>query len=124
MGLLDKFKKRSEPLAAAGAGEDAASDSPLVEQAPDAPDPVAPPAKTGFFAKIREGLKKTTRILNTDIRDLFKSEGRLVDDAFLDELFEVLIKTDMGVASAQQAIEQVKTDFRGRVVTWKTWSAT
>ena len=61
-------------------------------------------------------LKKTTRILNTDIRDLFKREGRLVDDAFLDELLEILMRTDMGVASAQQAIEQVKSDFRGRVV--------
>ncbi len=75
-----------------------------------------PPKKAGFFAKIRAGLKKTTRILNTDIRDLFKSEGRLVDDAFLDELLEILIKTDMGVASAQQAIDEVRSEFRGRVV--------
>ncbi len=80
------------------------------------PQPAEPPKKTGFFAKIREGLKKTTRILNTDIRDLFKSEGRLVDDVFLDELLEILIKTDMGVTAAQQAIDQVRTDFRGRVV--------
>ncbi len=80
------------------------------------PSPAEPPKKTGFFAKIREGLKKTTRILNTDIRDLFKSEGRLVDDAFLDQLLEILIKTDMGVAFAQQAIDQVRVDFRGRVV--------
>jgi fused signal recognition particle receptor len=91
---------------------------PAKQTAPPAAEPVTaePPKKSGFFAKIREGLKKTTRILNTDIRDLFKSEGRLVDDAFLDELLEILIKTDMGVAFAQQAIEQVRTDFRGRVV--------
>ena len=61
-------------------------------------------------------MKKTTRTLNTDIRDLFKREGRLVDDAFLDELLEILMKTNMGAASAQQAIEQVKSDFRGRVI--------
>ena len=41
----------------------------------------------GFFDKLKDGLTKTTQLLNTDIRDLFKSEGRLVDDAFLDELF-------------------------------------
>ena len=34
----------------------------------------------GFFDKLKEGLRKTTQILNTDIRDLFKSHGRLVDD--------------------------------------------
>ena len=51
----------------------------------------------GFFDKLKEGLKKTTQILNTDIRDLFKSQGRLIDEKFLDELFTALIKTDMGV---------------------------
>ena len=57
----------------------------------------------GLFDKFKQGLKKTTQLLNTDIRDLFKAEGRLVDDAFLDELFETLIKTDMGVEAAQES---------------------
>ena len=69
----------------------------------------------GFFDKIKQGLKKTTRILNTDIRDLFKSEGRLVDDGFLEELFEALIKTDMGVQAADETVEEVRRAFRGRV---------
>lgn len=70
----------------------------------------------GLFDKLKEGLRKTTRLLNTDIRDLFKSQGRLIDDAFLDELYVTLIKTDMGVVAAGQVIEEVRTDFRGRVV--------
>ncbi|MDO4575463.1 MAG: signal recognition particle-docking protein FtsY [Planctomycetia bacterium] len=70
----------------------------------------------GLFGLIKRGLQKTTRILNTDIRDLFKSEGRLVDDAFLEELFASLIRTDLGVASAQKIIEEIRTDYRGRVV--------
>lgn len=70
----------------------------------------------GIFDKLKAGLQKTTRLLNTDIRDLFKSEGRLVDDAFLDDLLAVLIRTDMGVQLAQQAIAEVRTDYRGRVV--------
>ena len=70
----------------------------------------------GFFDKLKAGLRKTTRLLNTDIRDLFKSQGRLIDDAFLNEIYEVLIKTDMGVAAAQQTIEEVRTTYRGRVV--------
>ena len=70
----------------------------------------------GFFDKIKKGLVKTARLLNTDIRDLFKSEGRLVDEEFLDKLFEMLIKTDMGVTSAQDTIEEVRVQYRGRVV--------
>lgn len=70
----------------------------------------------GLFDKLKAGLQKTTRLLNTDIRDLFKSEGRLVDDAFLDDLLGILVRTDMGVHSAQETIAEVRTDYRGRVV--------
>ena len=70
----------------------------------------------GIFDKLKAGLQKTNRLLFTDVRDLFKSEGRLVDVAFLDDLLETLIKTDMGVKSAQLIIDRVRSDFRGRVV--------
>jgi fused signal recognition particle receptor len=70
----------------------------------------------GLFDKFKQGLKKTAQILNTDVRDLFKREGRLVDDQFLEEFLEVLVRTDMGVQGAQEAVAQVRSDFRGRVV--------
>ncbi|HEX4129403.1 MAG TPA: signal recognition particle-docking protein FtsY [Pirellulales bacterium] len=70
----------------------------------------------GLFDKLKEGLRKTSRVLNTDVRDLFKSQGRLVDDAFLDELYAILIKTDMGVPAARSAVDDIRTAFRGRVV--------
>jgi len=70
----------------------------------------------GFFEKFKQGLKKTAQLLNTDIRDLFKAEGRLVDEQFLTELFEMLVKTDMGVKAAKETVEEVRTAFRGRVV--------
>jgi fused signal recognition particle receptor len=70
----------------------------------------------GLFDKLKQGLKKTRQLLNTDIRDLFKAQGRLVDEQFLDELFETLIKTDMGVQAAKATIEEIGTAFRGRVV--------
>lgn len=70
----------------------------------------------GILDRFKQGLKKTTRLLNTDIRDLFKAEGRLVDEEFLDQLFEALIKTDMGTAAAGEINEEIRTTFRGRVV--------
>jgi fused signal recognition particle receptor len=70
----------------------------------------------GFFDKFKQGLKKTAQLLNTDIRDLFKGEGRLVDETFLEELFETLVKTDMGVEAAQELVREIGADFRSRVV--------
>ena len=70
----------------------------------------------GVFAKMRRGLAKTRQTLNTDIRDLFKSEGRLVDDEFLDELFARLVRTDMGVGPAETIRDDVGKRLRARVV--------
>lgn len=78
----------------------------------------------GLFSKIKQGLQKTVNLLKTDVRDLFKSEGRLVDDAFLDELLEILVKTDMGVQAANETIEEIRKNFRGRVVEMEDLLAT
>jgi fused signal recognition particle receptor len=71
----------------------------------------------GLFDRLKQGLKKTKDLFKTDVRDLFKAEGRLVDDAFLDELRPKLFKTDMGYDAVEPIIAQVATDFRARVVT-------
>jgi len=71
----------------------------------------------GFFDKLKQGLSKTGRLLQTDVRDLFKQEGRLIDDQFLDEMRAILFKTDMGYEATEQIIEEVATKFHGRVVT-------
>jgi fused signal recognition particle receptor len=80
----------------------------------------------GLFDKFKRGLTKTVRVLNTDVRDLFKSQGRLIDDEFLDEMRALLFKTDMGYDSTEQIVAEVAKNFRGRVVqledvvaTWK-----
>jgi len=69
-----------------------------------------------LFDKFRRGLTRTARILKTDVRDLFKSEGRLIDDTFLDDMRAILFKTDMGYESVEQIVEQVDSTMRGRVV--------
>lgn len=70
----------------------------------------------GFFDKLKKGLKKTKNLLKTDVRDLFKSEGRLVDDEFLDELRPILFRTDMGYDPVETLIAEVASQMRGRVV--------
>ena len=70
----------------------------------------------GLFDKLKQGLKKTTQLLNTDVRDLFKSQGRLVDDSFRKDVFEWLVKIDMGVETAEEIAADVVEKFRARVV--------
>jgi fused signal recognition particle receptor len=70
----------------------------------------------GLFDKFKQGLAKTKQLLNTDIRDIFRAEGRLVDDKFLEELFEKLVRTDMGVDAAQEIVDDIREHFHARVV--------
>jgi fused signal recognition particle receptor len=70
----------------------------------------------GLLDRFKQGLQKTARLLNTDIRDLFKQQGRLVDDEFLRQLFAILVKTDMGAGPAAEIRDDVQQAFRGRIV--------
>ncbi|MEX2171143.1 MAG: signal recognition particle-docking protein FtsY [Pirellulales bacterium] len=78
----------------------------------------------GLFDRFKQGLKKTGQLLKTDVRDLFKSEGRLIDDAFLEEMRAVLFKTDMGFDAVEQIVSEVAKNMRGRVVTLEEVIAT
>jgi len=113
MGVFDLFKKKSEPESAQPQGR-AGQGGATQPQPPAAAS--EEPGKPGWFGKLRSALKKTTDVLNTDIRDLFKREGRLVDDEFLGELFAILVKTDMGTGPAARIRDRIGTDFRARVV--------
>ncbi|MCH8045212.1 MAG: signal recognition particle-docking protein FtsY [Planctomycetes bacterium] len=92
------------------------TDTPAADESTAADAAPEPEKKKGLFARLKQGLKKTTNVLNTDIRDLFKAEGRLVDDDFLEEVRDVLIKTDMGVGSAKEIVSELARQFRSRRV--------
>lgn len=69
----------------------------------------------GWFDRLKQGLQKTKQLLQTDIRDLFKS-GEILDEAKL-EMFEArLIRTDMGVAAAQRIVTELRTQYLGRTL--------
>jgi fused signal recognition particle receptor len=70
----------------------------------------------GFLGRFKRGLQKTAQLLNTDVRDLFKQGDRVVDDAFLNELFAILIKTDMGTGPATEVRDKIKAEFRSRKI--------
>lgn len=100
-----------EQEAAAGAPSGAAAEEPAQAAVSEKAE-----RKGGLLARMKAGLSKTRRALSTDIRDLFKSEGRLVDEDFLGELFARLIRTDMGIGPAEEIRDDIAKRFRGRVV--------
>jgi fused signal recognition particle receptor len=106
MGLFDRFKKSST---------DTAEPAPTDVAPPESELPADEQSKS-LFAKFKEGLRKTQQILNTDIRDLFKKEGQLLDDDFLAELRAILIRTDMGPSAAGEIVDEIHKQFRARVV--------
>jgi fused signal recognition particle receptor len=109
----DSSSSQSVGAEAAPTGE--ATPAPPISVAPAVQD--APSATSGgLFSKLRGALSKTRQALNTDIRDLFKKEGRLVDEEFLTDLFARLIRTDIGVTSAEKIRDEIGQRFRARVV--------
>ncbi len=106
MAFWNKKKTDSDPSEAA---------SPEKPQA--GPEPSGSKASSGgLLGGFKSALAMSSRALNTDIRDLWKSQGELVDEEFLKKLFAVLIKSDMGGDMARQIRDRIGKDFRARKV--------
>ena len=69
----------------------------------------------GLFDKLKGALQKTTAVLRTDVRDLFKA-GEILDDAKLNEFEKRLLLSDMGFAAAQEIVSEVREKHGGRTV--------
>jgi fused signal recognition particle receptor len=73
----------------------------------------------GFFSKtldkLKTAVKKTAAVLNTDVRTLF-IPGRQINDAFLEEMLEKFIRSDMGVHNSEKLVAAVRERWRlGRI---------
>ncbi len=65
----------------------------------------------GFFDKLKSGLSKTKESVFGQVNELFKSFVK-VDEDLLEELEELLIMADVGVASAEEIIEKLRDKIR------------
>lgn len=77
----------------------------------------------GFFDKLKTAMVRTKQLLQTDIRDLFKS-GDILDDSKLEQFEARLIRTDIGVSAAEAIISELRKNHFGRTVVlpeiWRT----
>ena len=63
--------------------------------------------KKGFFSRLKEGLAKTRDNLVSGIDSIFRGFSE-IDEDFYEELEEVLIMADIGVATTEKIIEDLR----------------
>ncbi len=77
----------------------------------------------GLFSRLKAGLAKTKQILQTDVRDLFRS-GEILTETHITDFERRLIQTDMGFAAASEVVEDLRARHLGRTVVvaeiWQT----
>jgi fused signal recognition particle receptor len=81
-----------------------------LRKAPPAPPVVAPepePERKGFFARLKEGLSKSSKTISTQITTIFTK--RKLDAATLQDLEDTLIQADLGITVAERIIKSVAT---------------
>ena len=74
-------------------------------QEPEAAEPEAP-AK-GFFARLKEGLSKTTQSFTSKLDNLFKGY-KTIDEDIYEELEEILITADVGFETTMRITEELR----------------
>lgn len=69
----------------------------------------------GFFERLKNGLKKTKEVLMKPVNSLFSSYDK-VDDEFFEELFDILVMSDVGVATSQEIIDRLKERLKEKKI--------
>ncbi|MCO8167592.1 signal recognition particle-docking protein FtsY [Pseudomonas sp. 21LCFQ02] len=82
--------------------------APVAETAlvPAAPAPAAEPAKTGFFARLKQGLSKTSASIGEGMASLFLGR-KAIDDDLLEEIETRLLTADVGVEATSVIIQNL-----------------
>ncbi len=78
------------------------------------PEPEAP-AKGGWFSRLKAGLARSTARLTESVTTLFRK--RRLDDEALEELEELLITADLGVAASRRIVDGFRRSRFGKEVT-------
>ncbi len=69
----------------------------------------------GLFDKLKQGLKKTTQLLKTDVRDIFKA-GEILDESKLERFEARLVQADLGVKASEEIVAELRQRYLGRTV--------
>ncbi|MFO0182895.1 MAG: signal recognition particle receptor subunit alpha, partial [Alphaproteobacteria bacterium] len=125
MALRDFFGRLRGGSAPQPVPEQPQADAPAPLQDAPLPEPEAPPAetpppeaeapaKTGWFARLKAGLSRSTAKLTESVVSLLHK--RRLDDEALEELEETLITADLGVAASRRIVEGFRRTRFGKEV--------
>lgn len=98
----------AQPTANALVSDSATESSVVVTQATIAPASALQPQpaeRPGFFARLKQGLTKTSQNLGNGLASLFL--GKKIDDDLYEELETQLLMADVGVDTSQKLIKQL-----------------
>ena len=93
------------PVAAPVAVVAAPAPAPVIEPPAPTPAPVAE-AKVGFFARLKQGLSKTSASIGEGMASLFLGK-KVIDDDLLDEIETRLLTADVGVEATSVIIKNL-----------------
>ncbi|MCG6573142.1 signal recognition particle-docking protein FtsY [Pseudomonas sp. AF32] len=82
--------------------------SPVSPEAPvlDEPMPAPEPGKVGFFARLKQGLSKTSASIGEGMASLFLGK-KVIDDELLDDIETRLLTADVGVEATSLIIQNL-----------------
>lgn len=85
---------------------------PVELRTPEAAPRTQAGAEKSWFARLSQGLSKTQNQLVRQLETLFANSGEIANrEAILDSMLEVLVRADVGVRTAEQLIEKLRTDL-------------
>lgn len=83
--------------------------APAIIEPPVAPEPVVAPvetSKTGFFARLKQGLSKTSASIGEGMASLFLGK-KVIDDELLEDIETRLLTADVGVEATAVIIQSL-----------------
>ena len=97
-----------EPVIVAPVPVEAPAPAPVVEAPVAAASAIVPPveSKAGFFARLKQGLSKTSASLGEGMASLFLGK-KAIDDDLLDEIETRLLTADVGVEATTAIIQSL-----------------
>ncbi len=73
------------------------------------------PGKKGFFARLKEGLSKTTQNITGKIDQMLGNYTK-IDDDMLEELEEILITSDVGYETTIEIVERLRQNLKAKLI--------
>ncbi|WP_194789603.1 signal recognition particle-docking protein FtsY [Pseudomonas sp. UFMG81] len=111
VALVEDLEPKAPPvIPARPLVESVVETAPVVVPAPVEPEPVvvaaAEPAKPGFFARLKQGLSKTSASIGEGMASLFLGK-KVIDDDLLDEIETRLLTADVGVEATSTIVQNL-----------------